>query len=338
MQTVLVTGATGFVGSHILDALRGWEGIRVVAACRDPSRLPAGTDWEVRVGDLRDHGYRQALVQGIDTVCHAAAWTSVWGRRADSRRLFLEPSLGLIESAQAAGVRQFVNTSTTSAAAPVGPRGSSDPMAPGIPRPFWPHLCHVIAIENRLRELASPQFQVINLRLGIFAGRRYGLGLLPILVPRLKTRLVPWVSSGETGLPIVDGRDIGQAFALAASAQGLADWECLSIVGPSVPRVREVIELLHREYGLPRPAFGVPFPLAYGFAWLMEALDPLVPWEPLVTRSIIHLLEETGADNARASRLLGYSPGHPWQESVRTQIEEMGRRQSRPMPLARPVS
>ncbi len=172
----------------------------------------------------------------------------------------------------------------------------------------------------------------------IFAGRRYALGVLPILAPRLKTHLVPWVVGGRTGLNIVDGRDIGSAFVRAVVAEGLADYEGFNIVGPTVPTVREIINFLHDEYGLPKPHFSVPFSLAYPFAWLMEKLDPIVPWEPLVTRSIIHLLEETGADNTKAERLLGYRPIHPWREAIRTQVEEMAVRQKRPMPMAMPIA
>lgn len=332
--TVLVTGATGFVGSHTLEALAARPDVRLVAACRNPARLPPVAEVEVRIGDLRDPGYRAELVRGVDVLCHAAAWTSLWDHAEASRRLYLEPTLALIEAARSAGVRRLVNTSTTSAAAP---DASADPLSRGMPRPFWPHLCNVIAVEDRLRDLAAPGFQVVNLRLGIFAGRRYGLGLLPILVPRLKTHLVPWVASGWTSLPIVDGRDIGQAFALAATAEGLADYEAFNIVGPEVPRVRQVLDLLRAEYGLPRPHFSVPFHLAYAFAWLMERLDPLVPWEPLVTRSIVHLMEEVASDNARAVRLLGYRPVHPWQGAVRDQMAEMAVRQTHPMRLAVPI-
>jgi nucleoside-diphosphate-sugar epimerase len=70
----------------------------------------------------------------------------------------------------------------------------------------------------------------------------------------------------------------------------------------------------------------------------MEKLDPIVPWEPLVTRSIIHLMEESAADNAKAERLLGYRPAHPWREAIRTQMQEMSVRQTRPMSMARPIA
>lgn len=334
-KTVLVTGANGFVGSHVLEALQARGDVRVIAGCRDGKKLQPGITDEVREGDLRDPAYRRRLVADVDVICHAAAWTSLWGHTDHSRQLFLEPTLALIDAAREAGVTRFINTSTTSAAAP---ETSADPMSPGIPRPFWPHLCNVIAIENGLRHHATAGFQAVNLRLGIFAGRRYALGLLPILTPRLKTHLVPWVAGGRTGLPIVDGRDIGQAFALAAVAEDLDDYEAFNIVGPEIPSVREVIDLLHDEFALPRPHFGVPFSAAYAFAGLMEWLDRFLPWEPLVTRSIIHLMEETGADNRRAEARLGYRPKHTWQDAVRNQMTEMDVQQARPMSMARPLS
>lgn len=335
MKKVLVTGARGFVGSHVLEALERRGDIQVVAAFRDKRKLPTGYSGEVLVGDLRDAAYRKKILENVHTICHAAAWSSLWGHKKESHELFLKPTLSLISDAKAAGVSLFINTSTTSAAAP---GQSSDALSHGIPRRFWPHLCNVIAIENALRELASPTFKVINLRLGIFAGQRYSLGVLPILVPRLKTHLVPWVASGKTSLPIIDGRDIGKAFALAEAAEGLANYESFNIVGPVVPTVRQVISFLHDEYGLPAPHFGVPFALAYPFARLMEAIDPIVPWEPLVTRSIIHLMEEVNADNSKAERLLGYQPQHDWREAIRLQMEEMLERQTRPMSMAKSVT
>lgn len=178
---------------------------------------------------------------------------------------------------------------------------------------------------------------MVNLRLGIFTGKRYALGILPILLPRLKTHMVPWVAGGTTSLPMIAGQDIGQAFALAAVADKMGPYEAFNIVGPVIPSVREVLEYIHSEFGYPKPHFGVPFTLAYPFAWLMEKLDRLVPWEPLVTRSIIHLLEETNVDNQRAERILSYKPAINWQDAVCEQVKEIGEKQITPMSMARPV-
>ena len=198
-------------------------------------------------------------------------------------------------------------------------------------------MSNVIKLENELRALADESFNVINLRLGIFAGKHYGLGVLPILLPRLKTHLVPWVKGGQTSLPIIDGRDIGQAFAKAAAVQGLVGYESFNIVGPEIPTVKQVIKFLHQQYGYPLPHFSVPFWQAYAFAWLMEKIDPIVPWEPLITRSVVHLLEEVNVDNQRAQRLLDYQPKFHWQDAVALQVEEMNRRQQKAMSMAIPV-
>lgn len=333
MSTILITGATGFVGSHALDALMRLTDHRLIAACRDPSRLLSSFQGEVRAGDLRDGAYRKSLLEDVDVICHCMAWTSLFGHGHRTRDMYLEPTLALLDEALARGVRRFINVSTTSAAAP---ENASDPMSRGIPRKFWPHLESVVAIENAMREKAGGQATLINLRFGIFAGRRYGLGILPILVPRLKTHLVPWIAGGHTSLPIIAGEDIGQAMALAATAPGLSGFEGFNVVGPEIPTVRQVIQFLHDEYGLPMPHFSVPFLAAYPFAWLLEKLDPLVPWEPLVSRSVIHLLEEVHADNNRAVERLGYRPQIPWREAIRAQMAEMTRRQDRPMSMYKP--
>lgn len=330
MKNVLITGANGFVGSHIIEAARDCPTHHWIAGCRSPDKLPQKVACEVRRGDLSRAVDRAHLLDGVDVVVHAAAWTSLWGNAADSRSRFYEPSRVLLEEAVASGVKRFVFLSSTSVASPQNRGNDGDVFQP----PFWPHLAGVAKLEQRMRELASERTTMVSLRCGLFAGRRYNLGLLPILLPRLKTRLVPWVERGSTSMPIVSGQDIGQAFVRAATVEGLNGYEQFQIVGPAVPTAREVIDYLHREHGYPRPFFSVPFNIGYAFAHLMERLDSLVPWEPLVVRSIIHLLEETSPDNGPATERLGYRPTVHWTEAVAEQLAEMSVRQKRPMKMA----
>lgn len=334
-HSIIVTGATGFVGSHVLEELLhiGHQDLHIIAACRDRRKLIPEFDGEVREGDLRDSEYLDRVLAGADIVVHCAAWTSLWGKRKESEELFLKPSLNLVEKALEWKVKRFVFISTTSASSP---KYAADASNPGISRQYWPHLCNVIKIENAMRENQHRGMSMVNLRLGLFAGERYALGLLPILLPRLQTRLVPWVAGGKTGIPIISGKDIGQAAVRAAVAPGLAGYESFNIVGPEVPSVKEVINYISDNFGYPKPLFSVPFPAAYSFAWLMEKLDPLVPWEPLVTRSIIHLLEETDANNQKARERLGYIAEIHWKEAVRSQIEAMKRNDFQSMKMYRP--
>lgn len=335
MTTLLITGANGFVGSHVLEAAMQTPDLKVIAACRDRKKLIPSFQGEVREGDLRDPAYMESVLEGVDVVCHTAAWTSAWSHKENTRELYYEPSVRFIDKVIEKGVSRFLYISTTSAASP---DRSNDPMSRGICRSLWPHLCSVVGIEDYMRDHADQGTTMVNLRVGIFAGQRYGVGILPLLCPRLKTHLVPWVAGGKTSLPMIDGRDVGQAFVLAATAPGLSGYEGFNIVGPEVPTTRQVIEFLHDEFGYPKPHFGVPFPIAYAFARLMELIDPIVPWEPLVTRSIVHLLEEVNANNERAEQKLGFKPKIHWKDAVRTQMAEMKVRQVKPMRMAKPIN
>lgn len=335
MKTILVTGATGFVGSHALKQLSQIANINLIAACRDSSKLPKIFTGEVRQGDIRDEVYLSNLFNNVDVVVNAIAWSSIWGRASDSNKLFLQPSLKLIDYFMQSLAKKYINLSSTTVSAT---NGSHDALSPGKAPIFWPHFANAIKIENHLRQLANDKKTIINLRFGIFVGENYALGLLPILVPRLKSHLVPWVAGGQTTMPIIDGRDIGQAIALAATNESLSQYQSFNAIGPTMPKVREVIEFLNSEYQLPKPHFNVPFFIAYRFAWLMEKLDSIVPWEPLIVRSIILLLEETHTNNDKISQTLGYQPQYHWKESIKSQMTEMSARQKSPMKMAKPTT
>lgn len=332
--TVLVTGATGFTGSHTLNALAAMRGVTLIAACRTPTALPKSFKGEVRVGDLSDPGYRERVLKGIDAVVHCAAWTAAWGHAKESHEHHLKPTLSFIDQVAVAGIGRFVHISSTAVAAP---KGAADAMSHPKPLPHFPHMDNVRKTEEHLRARARDGLNVVNLRFGFFAGTNYGLGILPLLLPRLKTHLVPWVTGGRTHLPLIDGRDVGQALALAAVTPGMEGYRSFNVIGQENPTVLEVIEHLSAQYGYPTPHFTVPFWGAYTFAWLMEKIDPVVPWPPLVTRSIVQFLEEQAVDNKAFHAATGYIPRHHWKDAIHMQLNEMTVRQTRPMPMTKPL-
>ena len=107
--------------------------------------------------------------------------------------------------------------------------------------------------------------QMVALRLGHFIGAGNRLGLVPALVPRLKTWLVPWLAGGKKRLPLVAGSDLGHAFALAALADNLDDYESFNICGTEFPTLREVVEHIASVAGCPTPLYSVPYPAGYLF-------------------------------------------------------------------------
>lgn len=110
MQTVLVTGAAGFLGGAIVARLRA-DGMRVRAFVR-PGR--AVTADEVVEGDLRDREALARAVAGVDAVVHAGARVATTGEWEEFEATNVAATRTLIELARAAGVRRIVHVSSLS--------------------------------------------------------------------------------------------------------------------------------------------------------------------------------------------------------------------------------
>ncbi len=111
-----LTGATGFVGSHVLRAAldAGW---RVRALARDPARLPAHPSLKPLKGSLEDDETLSRLVAGAGAVLHVAGLVAA-ARKADFHRINAEAAGRLAEAAARAGVHRFVHVSSLAAREP----------------------------------------------------------------------------------------------------------------------------------------------------------------------------------------------------------------------------
>jgi NADH dehydrogenase len=117
MPTILVTGASGFVGSHVLPELLA-SGHRVAALVRSPEagttvlrRLPAAlaSQVELRTGDVTEPATLPGALVGVDAVVHLVALPRDWNGGADLIRVNLGGTENTLAAMQQAGVRRLVH-------------------------------------------------------------------------------------------------------------------------------------------------------------------------------------------------------------------------------------
>lgn len=164
---ILVTGATGFIGSHVALHLAG-RGHHVVAASRRPDSLPALGDLDrIRLARLelseRGRGWED-LLEGCDALVHVALG---WG---DDGPSMLEadtaPSVALFEAARRSGVRKILYTSSTAANGEMTPLNVPD----RAPRPTDFYGATKAATEMYARAYAAQGMSVHIVRPGYVFG------------------------------------------------------------------------------------------------------------------------------------------------------------------------
>jgi nucleoside-diphosphate-sugar epimerase len=117
MTTVFLTGASGFLGGHLLRELRA-TGCQVKALSRRPeSDAAIASQGGVPIrADLADGASLISAIDGCEAIFHAAADTSMWKPQANAQSATnIQGTANLLQAATAAGVKAFVHTSSVSA-------------------------------------------------------------------------------------------------------------------------------------------------------------------------------------------------------------------------------
>ncbi|HET6584447.1 MAG TPA: SDR family NAD(P)-dependent oxidoreductase, partial [Nannocystaceae bacterium] len=113
-RTALVTGAPGFLGSHIAaQLLDAGVHVRALALPDEPLTNLAGKDVEIVRGDVRSAADCRRAVAGVDTVFHAAAMYSAWVRDPEAMyRVNVGGTFHVLEAARRAGVGKTIVTAS----------------------------------------------------------------------------------------------------------------------------------------------------------------------------------------------------------------------------------
>ena len=149
-MTVLVTGATGFVGSAVARRLLAeGEAVRVLVRVSSDLSNIEGLDVEQAVGDLTDPASLAAACKGCSSVFHVAADYKLWTREPELMlRTNVEGSQSLIRAAMESGVTRIVYTSSVAALGNTGTEAPADEDTPS-------ELADMIGIYKRSKFLAE---------------------------------------------------------------------------------------------------------------------------------------------------------------------------------------
>ena len=324
MGKTLVTGGSGFVGSHVVRALaeRGDDLRLLVRRGSDLDHL-SDLGFERTSGDVMDRRAVSRAVRGADRVFHIAGTTSMLSRHREKVfELNVRGTRTVLEESLAAGVERVVFTSSVAAIGPARPRGTADETQPfraaalGIAYVNSKHEAEVEALR-----LAAHGLPVVIVNPSFVLGPDDPKGTSMELVRRFLLGRIPAYVEG--GLNIVDVRDVARGHVLADEKGQPGERYILSARNFTFDRLfADMARLSGREH-VPVKLPGAPAVLAVEL--MVRAGIPL-PISPDEVKSASCWWTYR---NAKARNELGFAP-RPHEETledaVQWQMEQLGNR------------
>ena len=310
-RPVLVTGATGFVGSHLAERLVA-EGARVRVLVRDPYKLiePLRDRVEVVTGDLLQADCLVSATKDIDTVLHVAAWLGTPNSLKIAHAINVTATRQLAEAARANSVRRLVYTSSIAVYGPV-PSGTVDES-----QPHWP--VYAYGETKSLGERAAlaaqtDRFGVTIIRPAmVYGARGSSWTKLPV---NLAQRGLPSLIGGGYGFSHpVYVENLIDAYLLAADCDS-AIGEAFTISDGDVPW-REFFGRYAAMVG--KRARSIPAALAWIGAVMAEVASKITRRPPPISRALLGFVTgQVQLSTAKAQRLLGWSPRFSLDDGLR---------------------
>jgi nucleoside-diphosphate-sugar epimerase len=316
---VLVTGATGLIGSHLVDLLleRG-DSVRALVRPGEATNRLKQARVHVCWGDLSDRASLEAAVRGMDRVLHCAARTGVWGPRSEYEMANIRGLETLLNVAMAAGIRRFVHVSTNSVHG-VNQRGVVDETAPlrTLPNPYsWSKIAGERLLDRAIRERRAP---VTVVRPGWSYGPRDTTSFARFAAMIQQNRMVV-IGSGDNHLPLIYVRDVAEGIVLASQAAQAVGRTYLLVNDEPVTQ-REFLGAIATELGVPVPNRNVPYSVALMLGAIAEGLCHLTRRRPPLTRYGVQVLGgESRFAIKRARDELGFNPQTNMAEGVRRSV------------------
>ena len=305
----LVTGATGFVGSHVVSQLlaRG-EKVRVFVRPESPAKNLQGMEVEVARGDLTDRASLKAAMAGCRRVYHVAADYRLWA--PDTSVLYLNNVVGtrnVLEVAREAKVERLVYTSTVGALGHTQNRHGADEETPVSLHDMIGHYKRSkFLAEAEAMAAARSGLPVVIVNPSTPVGSR-DIKPTPtgqMIVDFLNGRMPAYV---ETGLNLIDVEDVAAGHLLAMEKGQVGQ---RYILGHRNLTLKEILEILAKASGRPAPKVRLPHAVALGVAAVSTLSSGITRRPPRVSWESVRMSKrEMFFNSAKAVRELGLPQG-----------------------------
>lgn len=319
-MNVLITGAGGFIGSHLVDSqLEQGHEVRAVDLYLDLlQHQSANPNLEAIQGNITDDKLVKKLVEGIDVVYHlASAHLDVSLSDEHYRRVNVGGTLALLEAAQKAGVKRFVHCSSVGVIGDV-----ENPPADETTECNPTNIYERTKLEGEKEALTYFErtgFPVVVMRPAWVYGPR---------CPRT-AKLMRTISKGRFFF-FGDGHnmrhpvyisDTVKALELCASMDGI-NGEIFIIGGEHAVPVSELVDIMSKEMGLRTPKLHLPIALGLLGGYSLEVAFKLIGKQPPFSRrSVDFFLKHNAYDIDKAKRMLGYQPQTDLQTGIQNTIQ-----------------
>jgi dihydroflavonol-4-reductase len=307
-MTTLVTGAAGFLGSHVARQLvaRGEE-VRVLVRPSSSNRAISDLPLEYVTGDLRDADSLERAMKGAKRVFHVAADYRLWAKNPQD---IYDSNVGgtknLLSAAKAAGVEQLIYTSTVATIAvdrPTLPNeftdSKLDEMVGHYKRSKW-------MAEQEVLNAAKSGFPAIvampTTPVGPWDWKPTPTG--KIIVDFLSGKMPGYVA---TGLNFVGVEECAAGHLLVADRGKIGE---RYLLGGDNLTLKQMLDTLARITGLAAPALKIPHGVALGVAYMESAFSRMIGKEPQIPVEGVKIAQHMMfVDTTRAQSELGFNPG-----------------------------
>lgn len=323
----LVTGATGLLGSHIVEQLR-----KRGRPVRCLVRFGADLSWlktqgvELVEGDLTNKASIERAAEGVQCIYHAAARVGDWGPWAEFQKITIDGTNNLFDAAEKAGVPRFIHVSSISVYGHRNEKGlvidESEPLGVNVHK--WSYYTRAkVAAEQELwrRHHAGSKVKYSVIRPSWLYGPRdrATIARLSRMIRRGKAKLL---GSGDNRLNVVYAGNVAEGCILAADNPN-AVGEAYNCSNDGELTQRQYFDHLADALGAPRVTKAVPYRIGYNAAFVLECMGHALKWKkpPMITRYAVWLMgRDTFFSAEKARRELGWKPTVTYEEGIPSTI------------------